>query len=97
MSRVKLPLHYPSLNDMQRATIWHKTLRTEDVASSWDFERCQYYGKMYKRNGRDIFNLLDTAVALAKQRTMDLTEELVQETYRLMFRDRDHIEKESTI
>lgn len=82
-SRIHLSLEYPALDNEKRARIWRNLLETRPVPAAWDMRQYHHFGAKFDLNGREIKNLISTALAIAKHDGRTLDEETIDMVYAL--------------
>jgi SpoVK/Ycf46/Vps4 family AAA+-type ATPase len=84
-SRLRLRLAYKELDATKRSRIWRNMLRQLKDCKSWDNEVFEKLGWDFEVNGREINNLLRTAVAVATYKGTPLTVSILKSVYDLNF------------
>jgi ATP-dependent 26S proteasome regulatory subunit len=82
-SRIHLTITYPKLSPQNRSKIWKTLTPATMLPPSWDQEAFDRLGHRYTLNGRQIKNLIRTALAIAKWREQLLSEDLLETVYNL--------------
>lgn len=71
-SRIQFKLFYDALTPEQRKHIWRSLLPVPESGRPWGEDFLQQLGDDYEVNGREIKNMIKTALALAGQLNMSL-------------------------
>jgi SpoVK/Ycf46/Vps4 family AAA+-type ATPase len=94
-SRIHLTINYPDLSSDQRTLIWKNIL--ERVPGSWSPELLGRLGREYTVNGREIKNIVRTALALAIHQEVPLGEVHIQKVYNLNWKARVGVQRRSSV
>jgi hypothetical protein len=70
-SRIHFKLFYDPLTPVQRSKVWRNLLPS---STQWEDDFLLKLGKKYDMNGREIKNMVKTAIALAEKENMPLDE-----------------------
>ncbi|KAK0109760.1 hypothetical protein ONS95_002437 [Cadophora gregata] len=76
-SRIHLTIRYEALDNIRRASIWGNFLK-KVKPGSWDEQALARLGADYDLNGREIKNLLRTALAISRYEDVELSETLIR-------------------
>ena len=83
-SRIHLTLHYRPLTEGRKACIWRNLLEGRAaVPAEWDMAVYARFGRKYDLNGREIKNLISTALAISAQDERMLSEDVIDMLYEL--------------
>ena len=84
-SRIHLTINYPHLDMHRRSKIWVNffgTIKSSSYnSSSWTPSDIEDLASAYDINGREIKNLLKTALAIAEYGQRELTKEDIKQVY----------------
>jgi SpoVK/Ycf46/Vps4 family AAA+-type ATPase len=84
-SRLRLRLRYPSLDAEKKASIWRTALASVPETHDWPAADIQRLAEELDINGRQIANLVPTALAVSRYKKMPLTMESLIEIHKLNF------------
>ncbi|KAI4659251.1 uncharacterized protein J4E78_005677 [Alternaria triticimaculans] len=86
-SRIHLTIRYEALDSIRRTNIWRNFLNKVG-SGRWDEATLSRLGTEYELNGREIKNLLRTALAISKYEKEELSEALIR---RVLDLSREHL------
>ncbi|PVH91705.1 hypothetical protein DM02DRAFT_545281, partial [Periconia macrospinosa] len=76
-SQIHLTIRYELLNSVRRTGIWENLLK-KIVSQSLNEDALSRFGQEYELNGREIKNLLRTALAISKYEKEEQSEKLIR-------------------
>jgi AAA+ superfamily predicted ATPase len=82
-SRIHLSLRFQSPDAKTRAAIWRNFLVSQPDCHSWGTETFERLGQDLEAHGREIKNLIRTALAIADYNNEPLSEDLLRMIYRI--------------
>lgn len=76
-----MTMYYPPLDEQRRANVWRNLLRSgERIPGGWEDDE-EVFGRLggrYELNGREIKNLISTAMAVCIESGCLLSEEVIE-------------------